>query len=170
MIRRGWNTAKDDIVTGNRIYLMMLVSVLTLFVLAACNEKQIPTQVPTEFHPTPADAVQRSEPTDTTVNKAETTASTSTGDVMAGEQLFSANGCTACHSTGEDTIIGPGLSGVYVRAGERTAFDADGYIEQSIREPGAFVVDGFTAGLMPTFDELSESELIDLVAYLKTLN
>ena len=87
--------------TGNRVYLMMLVSVLTLFVLAACNEKQIPTQVPTEFHPTPADAVQRSERTDTTANKAETITSTPTGDAMAGEQLFSANGCTACHSTGE---------------------------------------------------------------------
>ena len=170
MIRRGWNTAKDDIVTGNRIYLMMLVSVLTLFVLAACTEKQIPTQVPPAFHPTPADAVQRSERTDTTANKAETTASTPTGDAMAGEQLFSANGCTACHSTGENTIIGPGLSGVYVRAGERTVLDADGDIEQSIREPGAFVVDGFTAGLMPTFDELSASEITDLIAYLKTLN
>ena len=156
--------------TGNRIYLMMLVSVLTLFVLAACNEKQIPTQVPPAFHPTPADAVQRSERTDTTANKAETTISTPTGDAMAGEQLFSANGCTACHSTGENTIIGPGLNGVYVRAGERTALDADGYIEQSIREPSAFVVDGFTAGLMPTFDELSASEITDLIAYLKALN
>jgi cytochrome c2 len=89
---------------------------------------------------------------------------------MAGEQLFSANGCTACHSTGEDTIIGPGLSGVYVRAGERTALDVDGYIEQSIREPDVFVVDGFIAGLMPSFDELSASEITDLIAYLKTLN
>ncbi len=156
--------------TGNRVYLMMLVSVLTLFVLAACNEKQIPTQVPVEFHPTPADSVERSQETGTTASKSEAVPEKSTGDAVSGEQLFSDNGCTACHSTGEETIIGPGLAGIYVRAGERTSLDAEAYIEESIREPGAFVVDGFTDGLMPAFDDLSSSEITDLIAYLKTLN
>ena len=77
---------------------------------------------------------------------------------------------TACHSTGEETIIGPGLAGIYVRAGERISLDAEAYIEESIREPGAFVVDGFTAGLMPAFDDLTASEITDMIAYLKTLN
>ena len=156
--------------TGNRVNVMIFASILMLLVLVGCNEKQIPTQVPLEFHPTPADVVERSKETGTTASKTEAVPDRSTGDVIAGEQLFSDNGCTACHSTGEETIIGPGLAGIYVRAGERTSLDAEAYIEESIREPGAFVVDGFTAGLMPAFDDLTASEITDMIAYLKTLN
>ena len=156
--------------TGNRVNVMIFASILMLLVLVGCNEKQIPTQVPLEFHPTPADVVERSKETGTTASKTEAVPDKSTGDAIAGEQLFSDNGCTACHSTGEETIIGPGLSGIYVRAGERTSLDAEAYIEESIREPGAFVVDGFTAGLMPAFDDLTASEITDMIAYLKTLN
>ena len=156
--------------TGNRVNVMIFASILMLLVLVGCNEKQIPTQVPLEFHPTPADVVERSKETGTTASKTEAVPEKSTGDGIAGEQLFSDNGCTACHSTGEETIIGPGLAGIYVRAGERTSLDAEAYIEESIREPGAFVVDGFTAGLMPAFDDLTASEITDMIAYLKTLN
>ena len=156
--------------TGNRVNVMIFASILMLLVLVGCNEKQIPTQVPLEFHPTPADVVERSKETGTTASKTEAVPDKSAGDAIAGEQLFSDNGCTACHSTGEETIIGPGLAGIYVRAGERTSLDAEAYIEESIREPGAFVVDGFTAGLMPAFDDLTASEITDMIAYLKTLN
>ena len=156
--------------TGNRVNVMIFASILMLLVLVGCNEKQIPTQVPLEFHPTPADVVERSKETGTTASKTEAVPDRSTGDAITGEQLFSDNGCTACHSTGEETIIGPGLAGIYVRAGERTSLDAEAYIEESIREPGAFVVDGFTAGLMPAFDDLTASEITDMIAYLKTLN
>ena len=156
--------------TGNRVNVMIFASILMLLVLVGCNEKQIPTQVPLEFHPTPADVVERSKETGTAASKTEAVPDKSAGDAIAGEQLFSNNGCTACHSTGEETIIGPGLAGIYVRAGERTSLDAEAYIEESIREPGAFVVDGFTAGLMPAFDDLTASEITDMIAYLKTLN
>jgi len=149
---------------------MIFASILMLLASVGCNEKQIPTQVPVEFHPTPADVVERSKETGTAASKAEAVLEKSAGDEIAGEQLFSDNGCTACHSTGEETIIGPGLAGIYVRAGERTSLDAEAYIEESIREPGAFVVDGFTAGLMPAFDDLTASEITDMIAYLKTLN
>ena len=49
--------------TGNRVNVMIFASILMLLVLVGCNEKQIPTQVPMEFHPTPADAVERSQET-----------------------------------------------------------------------------------------------------------
>ena len=156
--------------TGNRVNVMIFASILMLLVLVGCNEKQIPTQVPLEFHPTPADVVERSKETGTTASNTEAVPGKSIGAAIAGEQLFSDNGCTACHSTGEETIIGPGLAGIYVRAGERTSLEAEAYIEESIREPGAFVVDGFTAGLMPAFDDLTASEITDMIAYLKTLN
>ena len=85
-----------------------------------------------------------------------------------GEELFNASGCTGCHSTGDNKVVGPGLAGVYERASSRSSLDADGYIEQSLRDPQAFVVDGFPR-VMPSFDRFSPGEVRDLIAYLKTL-
>ena len=73
--------------TGNRVNVMIFASILMLLVLVGCNEKQIPTQVPLEFHPTPADAVERSKETGTTASNTETVPDKSTGDAIAGEPV-----------------------------------------------------------------------------------
>jgi cytochrome c2 len=93
------------------------------------------------------------------------------GDLVAdGEAAFSSNGCSACHSTGSNTVVGPGLAGIGGRAGDRVpGLSADDYLAQSLREPGAFVVDGF-APIMSSFSHLSADDVNSLVAYLKTLN
>ncbi len=53
-------------------------------------------------------------------------------------------------------------------ADERVAgMSAVAYVTQSIREPQAFTVTGFGAGVMPTF-ELSDAEVESLVAFLLT--
>ena len=85
-----------------------------------------------------------------------------------GESLFQEQ-CAVCHSTGTDTVIGPGLAGIPERAGDRTSLSSAAYIEQSLREPTAYVVDGFPA-VMPTFADLSGSDISDLVAFLNTLS
>ncbi|MBT3996324.1 MAG: cytochrome c [Chloroflexi bacterium] len=150
---------------GKRVYLLLVASIATLFVIAACSEEVIPTQEPVEFHPTAAAEVDRPDSSgDEPVAEAP---DASAGDADAGRNLFIS--CGACHNTDGSTAVGPGLGGVYARAGERTALDADAYIEQSIREPGAFVVDGFSP-LMPSFSYLSESDVTNLIAYLKTLD
>jgi cytochrome c1 len=41
------------------------------------------------------------------------------------------------------------------------------YVTQSIRDPGAYTVNEFGSGVMPTF-ELSDAEVEDLVAFLLT--
>ena len=45
--------------SGKRVYLLIVASVATLFVLAACSEEVIPTQEPIEFSPTAASEVER---------------------------------------------------------------------------------------------------------------
>ncbi|MCH8234971.1 MAG: cytochrome c oxidase subunit II, partial [Chloroflexi bacterium] len=46
---------------------------------------------------------------------------------------------------------------------------ADQYIEQSIRDPGGFVVSGYN-NLMPNaYGRLPQDDVDDLIAYLKTL-
>ena len=72
--------------TGNRVNVMIFASILMLLVVVGCNEKQIPTQVPLEFHPTPADVVERSKETGTTASKTEAVPDRSYGDPIAGEQ------------------------------------------------------------------------------------
>ena len=82
--------------------------------------------------------------------------------------MFAAN-CTACHSTGDDQIVGPGLAGIGERAGSRVpGLTADEYIEQSIREPGEFVVPTFP-NAMPPWGNLGDDQIDALVTYLKTL-
>lgn len=78
-------------------------------------------------------------------------------------------GCLACHSTGTDDGLGPGLGGIW---GEERAF-GDGssgavdeeYLRRSVLMPDAQVVAGFDP-IMPTL-HLSDAELDDVVAYLR---
>ena len=92
-----------------------------------------------------------------------------TGDADNGKQLFTSSGCAGCHSTGDNALVGPGLGGVFERAAGRVSgVDAVSYIKQSLADPGAFVVDGFASGLMPTLS-LSDGDIDDIVAYLATL-
>lgn len=91
-----------------------------------------------------------------------------TDPVELGRMTFQSN-CASCHSTGSNTIVGPGMAGLADRAGTRVeGLDTDGYIEQSIREPGTYLVEGFSP-VMPALP-LSDDQINGLIAYLKTLN
>ena len=94
-------------------------------------------------------------------------------DPVNGEKVFGANGCSACHSTGANKVIGPGLAGILARAESRgTGQTAEEYIRTSIIDPGALVVEEFSDNVMPsTFGtSISDSDLQDLIAYLSTLH
>lgn len=107
------------------------------------------------------------------------------GDVASGEDpaewedllqetvLEEQPGCSTCHSLEPgEVIVGPSLAGVGARAGDRVeGLTAEEYIEQSIRDPDAHVVEGFDEGTMPSWDEiLSDTQIEALVAYLLTLD
>lgn len=93
------------------------------------------------------------------------------GDAERGRSVFNTKGCSGCHSTGTNTVVGPGLNGLAARAATRKAnLEARGYIEESILQPSAFVVQGFAAGIMPTlFQSNNDEGFNDLVTYLLTL-
>lgn len=80
-----------------------------------------------------------------------------------GEQLFTANGCGGCHTleaAGTDAQIGPDLT-------KLTKANA-AYVKQSIVDPNASVVKGFSEGIMPQNfgEDLSPEQLDALVKYL----
>jgi cytochrome c oxidase subunit 2 len=85
------------------------------------------------------------------------------GQAADGEAVFTENGCGSCHTlseAGTNGTVGPDLDNIS-RADEA-------YIEESIVDPNAEVVQGFTRGVMPgNFrEQLSPQQLDALVKYL----
>jgi len=90
-----------------------------------------------------------------------------------GQKLFADKGCMACHSTTSAALVGPALNGIFgheveMSDGTKTTVD-ENYIRQSLTEPQAQLVKGF-APVMPTFKgTLSDDEIGNLIAYIKSL-
>jgi len=93
--------------------------------------------------------------------------------VIAGERLFESAGCSSCHRAAPDAR-GPSLAGLFGRTvklrGGGTIVADEAYVRESIFAPAAKVVDGFEP-IMPTFKGLlSEEDVMQLIAYLKSLD
>jgi cytochrome c oxidase subunit 2 len=90
----------------------------------------------------------------------------------AGQQLFTQHGCNSCHS-GEPDARGPTLAGLFgeevrLQNGQTVVAD-EPYLRESILQPQAKIVAGYPP-IMPTFqDILGEEEIIQLIAYIKSL-
>ena len=103
--------------------------------------------------------------------------SAAAGDPKAGETLFASAtigsnpGCKTCHSLDGSKLVGPSMQGFGSRAGTRVAGQsAEEYTRTSIVDPNAHVVEGYTAGVMPSFKTvLNDTQLNDLIAYLLSL-
>ena len=89
-----------------------------------------------------------------------------------GKLLTVRNGCIGCHSVDGAKMTGPtwfGLYGSNVPLADGTTVIADdAYISESILNPKAKEVAGFSPTVMPPF-ALSETEISNIIAYLKTL-
>jgi cytochrome c oxidase subunit II len=87
----------------------------------------------------------------------------------AGARLYQQMGCAMCHGT----ALAPALEGIFgssvqLANGERVLAD-EAYMRESILNPRARLVAGY-APIMPTFQgQLSEEDLTQLVAYIKSL-
>jgi cytochrome c oxidase subunit 2 len=91
---------------------------------------------------------------------------------QAGENLFRQIGCSGCHVNSK-TIHAPPLGGLYeklVPLSDGTFVRADDkYLRDSILLPESRIVAGYQP-LMPTYaGHLSEDELLQLLAYLKSI-
>ncbi|HUO60277.1 MAG TPA: cytochrome c oxidase subunit II [Candidatus Acidoferrales bacterium] len=89
-----------------------------------------------------------------------------------GEKTFQHYGCAMCHRT-DMQGRGPNLVGLYDKPvlldDGRTVTADESYIRESILEPGSKIASGFK-NIMPSFQgQLSEEEVIGLVAYIKAL-
>jgi len=93
--------------------------------------------------------------------------------VQAGEKLFTQFDCVNCHASGRRQRC-PNLTGLYgttvqLTGGGTAVFD-EAYIRESILYPKAKVVAGFEP-IMPTFrGQVTEEEMLALIAYIKSLS
>jgi cytochrome c oxidase subunit 2 len=93
----------------------------------------------------------------------------------SGAELFQSLACVTCHRAGASGRIarGPALEGLYGNqvklADGRTLIADDTYIRESIVTPMAKVVAGWDP-VMPTFQgQVSEEQITQLIAYIRTL-
>jgi mono/diheme cytochrome c family protein len=135
--------------------LTVLVSALVA-VLAGCS-KTVPggKSVTT---PTP----------ETIVGKAPTP---TTGDPVAGKQLFIKTGCGACHiftPAGTTGTIGPNLDNLAEEARKANQGTLEQFTNTSIVNPTAYIAPGYRSGLMPvTYSQtLKPNQIADIVAFL----
>ena len=88
---------------------------------------------------------------------------------QAGAQLYDQLACITCHGTGR----GPTLNGLFsktVRLNDGSTVVADeAYLRESILYPSAKIVQGYTP-IMPTYKgQVTEEQLLQLIAYIKSL-
>lgn len=95
--------------------------------------------------------------------------------VERGQQVAQANGCLGCHSTDGSQMTGPTWQGLFGREvtlsnGETVTADA-AYITESIRDPQAKIVEGFSPA-MPSYGEsqISADDVEALIAYIRSLS
>lgn len=116
-----------------------------------------------------------------TVGPTPDAATLPTGDATRGELLYNSGeapavggvlGCAGCHNG----TVAPELAGTGTRATQRLAeeqfanYTAEQYLAESIAAPGAYVVTGFTDGLMSREfgNVLDAQDLADIIAFLMT--
>jgi cytochrome c oxidase subunit 2 len=93
------------------------------------------------------------------------------GDAATGAEVAEDKGCTGCHSSDGSDRTGPSWQGIWgtevtLEDGDTAVVDRE-YVERSIREPRAQIVDGYSP-VMPEPD-LDDDEVDALVAYIEAL-
>ena len=77
-----------------------------------------------------------------------------TGGVGNGKELFTANGCIACHAADLSGGIGPKL------AGRTTADLTEDHIRSQVRNGG---------NGMPAFEKITDQQLADIIAFIRSV-
>jgi cytochrome c551/c552 len=107
-----------------------------------------------------------------TTTSGGTTTSSGGGNAAAGQAVFSANGCASCHTfkpANATGTIGPDLDKAPASdAKADNNMELADFIEESIKDPDAYIAKGYSKGIMPTTfgKSLSSKQLHDLVAFI----
>jgi cytochrome c oxidase subunit 2 len=93
--------------------------------------------------------------------------------VERGRQWAEQFGCVGCHTIDGTVVVAPSWKGLYGK--QETLSDGttvtvdDAYLIESIQEPGAKIVNGFTNIMPDLSDQLTDEQIADLIAYIRSL-
>jgi mono/diheme cytochrome c family protein len=91
------------------------------------------------------------------------------GNPEAGEALFASQGCNGCHAfeaAGSTAEVGPSLDEDLEGNAEDAGQELAAYVNSSLVNPNAYVVEGYQEGVMPSYASLERQQLADLVAFI----
>jgi len=95
--------------------------------------------------------------------------------VVRGQLWYERYGCVSCHSLDGTPNVGPTWSGLFgsentLTTGEVVTAD-ESYLKESIIDPNAKIVQGFSAGVMPQNfgQELTPDQISDIIAFIESL-
>jgi cytochrome c oxidase subunit 2 len=102
---------------------------------------------------------------------ADDTAATTNNKSLSGAKLAQSKGCTACHSQDGTRMLGPSWQGIFgtqrqLASGQSLEVD-EAYLEESIFQPNAKIVNGFPAVMPPPI--INEQEALAIIELIKTL-
>lgn len=94
------------------------------------------------------------------------------GMVKEGERAFKQFACGTCHMNPKAAVKSPDLRGLYggevkLTWGHTVKVD-DAYLRESIKNPNTKIAEGYQP-VMPPFAALSEEQIDQLIAYIKSL-
>lgn len=146
----------------------LLVLAMTAVACGGGTPAPTATATPTQGAATPT-------PTSPPATATPTPTEAAVDPVALGKSLAARNGCAACHSIDGSAAIGPTWKGLYGK--EETLVDGsmvmvdDAYLHESIVEPDAKIVKGFSAGIMPKDfgEKLIDDQIRAIIAYIKSL-
>jgi cytochrome c oxidase subunit II len=100
-----------------------------------------------------------------------------TTQILPGLEVMKKNACMGCHSLDGSKLVGPTFKGIYnaernvlVNGKPATMIANEKYLEESILNPNAEIVEGYSANLMQSYKGLvNKEELKQMIDYLKQL-
>lgn len=97
-------------------------------------------------------------------------------EAEAGYSVLQANGCIACHSLDGSRLVGPSFKGLFgstktviTNEKSRQIIADEAYINESIYNPSADIVESYPAVMISYKESISEEQLKQIAAYLKTI-
>jgi cytochrome c oxidase subunit 2 len=92
--------------------------------------------------------------------------------VGEGQKLYSKKACASCHTVTGAKLVGPSWKGIWGKQ-ETTDHGSvkvdEAYIRESILDPQAKIVSGFPPTMPPFRGQITDQEIDEIVAYIKSL-
>ena len=90
-----------------------------------------------------------------------------------GQEIANSFGCAGCHTITGEVTQGPSWLDLFGKTetlndGTEVLVD-EAYVQESILDPSLKLVQGFDA-LMPTFSTLTDADIQDIIAFMRTLS